>query len=119
MEQSYTGHEDPEVAEEGTNLAKNGKVRLNLLGKPFAVEGVQVNGMPFDWSTYRGKVVLVEFWTTTNAGCVEEIPKIKQAYELYKDKGFTVVGVNLDEDVQRLNRFPGAQSLTLDNRDQP
>ena len=105
MEQSYTGHEDPEVAEEGTNLAKNGKVRLNLLGKPFAVEGVQVNGMPFDWSAYRGKVVLVEFWATTNAGCVEEIPKIKQAYELYKDKGFTVVGVNLDEDVQRLNRF--------------
>ena len=69
------------------------------------MEGVQVDGKPFDWTTYRNKVVLVEFWATTNAGCVEEIPKIKQTYELYKDKGFTVVGVNLDEDTQRLNRF--------------
>ena len=105
MSKFYTDHSDPEVAEEGTNLANNGKKRLNLLGKPFTVEGVQVDGKPFDWTTYRNKVVLVEFWATTNAGCVEEIPKIKQAYELYKDKGFTVVGVNLDEDTQRLNRF--------------
>jgi len=105
MSKFYAQHSDPEVAEEGTNLANNGKTRLNLLGKPFNVEGVQVDGTPFDWTAYRNKVVLVEFWATTNAGCVEEIPKIKQTYELYKDKGFTVVGINLDEDTQRLNRF--------------
>ena len=105
MAKFYEKHSDPEVAEEGTNLANNGKKRLNLLGKPFTLEGVKVDGKPFDWAAYRNKVVLVEFWATTNAGCVEEIPKIKQAYELYKEKGFTVVGVNLDEDTQRLNRF--------------
>ena len=105
MEESYQAHADPQVAEEGVGFAKNGKIRLNLLGKPFAVDGVGSNGMPFDWSSYRQKVVLVAFWATTNAGCMEQIPLIKQAYSLYKDRGFSVVGVNLDEDAQRLNRF--------------
>jgi len=105
MEESYQAHADPQVAEVGVGFAKNGKIRLNLLGKPFAVDGVGSNGMPFDWSSYRQKVVLVAFWATTNAGCMEQIPLIKQAYSLYKDRGFSVVGVNLDEDAQRLNRF--------------
>lgn len=105
MEESYQTHADPQVAEEGIRLAKNGKTRLNLLGKRFAVAGIRENGEPFDWTAYHQKVVLVAFWETTNAGCIEQIPQIKQAYSLYKDKGFTVVGVNLDEDTQRLNRF--------------
>ncbi len=71
--------------------------RLNLVGKPFELEGTLLDGAEFDWSGYRGKVVLVDFFANWCGVCREEVPIILQAYRAYRDKGFEVVGVSLDE----------------------
>jgi thiol-disulfide isomerase/thioredoxin len=72
--------------------------RLTLLGKPLELEGTMLDGSKFNWDDYRGKVVLVDFWNSGCVNCRAEAPNVLANYEAYKDKGFEVVSVNLDED---------------------
>jgi thiol-disulfide isomerase/thioredoxin len=47
-------------------------------------------------SSFRGKYVLVDFWASWCGPCRQENPNIVKAYNQYKDKNFTVLGVSLD-----------------------
>lgn len=46
----------------------------------------------------RGKVVLVNFWATTCAGCVREMPGMIDVYNQYRSKGFEVIAVAMPYD---------------------
>jgi peroxiredoxin len=45
---------------------------------------------------FRGKYVLVDFWASWCGPCRQENPNVVKAYNQYKDKNFTVLGVSLD-----------------------
>nr|WP_121272900.1 TlpA disulfide reductase family protein [Pedobacter schmidteae] len=47
---------------------------------------------------YRGKYVLVDFWASWCGPCRAENPKVLKAYNAFKDKNFTVLGVSVDKD---------------------
>ncbi len=79
--------------------------RLDLPGKEMKLEGTTASGEAFDWKTYRGKVVLVDYWATWCGPCIEELPNVKENYEKYHDKGFEVVAISLDTDFGPLRRF--------------
>jgi thiol-disulfide isomerase/thioredoxin len=91
--------------------------RSVLVGKTFQLKGVKVDGKPFKWSDYKGKVVLVDFWATWCRPCVESIPMLKRYYELYHDKGFEIVGVNVDDHdrLDELNAFLKRKELPWTN----
>lgn len=55
-----------------------------------------VNGKPVSFSAFKGKYVLVDFWASWCAPCRAENPNVLKAYNTYKDKNFTVVGISLD-----------------------
>ena len=57
-----------------------------------------VTGKPFSLSQLKGKYVLVDFWASWCGPCRRENPNVLAAYNKYKDKNFTVLGVSLDED---------------------
>lgn len=45
----------------------------------------------------KGKVVLVDFWATWCAPCRKTIPILVKLYDRYKDSGFEIVGISLDD----------------------
>ena len=55
-------------------------------------------GDTINLSTYKGKVVLLDFWATWCGGCKTEIPWYMEFNAKYKDRGLAVIGVSMDED---------------------
>lgn len=49
-------------------------------------------------SSFRGKNVLLNFWATWCGPCQQEMPSLEALYQRYKDQGFVIVGVSLDEE---------------------
>jgi peroxiredoxin len=54
-------------------------------------------GNPVSLSSFKGKYVLIDFWASWCGPCRQENPNVVKAFNNYKDKGFTVLGVSLDQ----------------------
>ena len=52
-------------------------------------------------SSFKGKIVLVDFWASWCGPCRKEMPVVVKAYNKYKSKGFEIYGVSLDQDKDR------------------
>jgi hypothetical protein len=79
--------------------------RLGLIGSEVMLEGVTLGGDAFDWSSFRGKWVLVGFWTTWQVNAREEIDRLREAVRARNADNLEVVLVNLDDDRNTLERF--------------
>lgn len=66
-------------------------------GKAPEINLNDTNGKPLALSSLKGKVVLIDFWASWCMPCRQENPNVVKMYEKYKDKGFTVYSVSLDE----------------------
>ncbi len=93
---SFRASDDPAI-QRRTTLLEGIARRLNLVGEPLELDGTLLDGSQFDWDSYRGKVVLVDFFANWCEVCRAEVPSVLENYRVYRDKEFDVVGVSLDK----------------------
>lgn len=95
----YTGLDTTlQNSEKGKAFAKQLAIRQKTaIGKTapdFTLNNV--DGKPVSLSDFKGKYVLVDFWASWCGPCRAENPNVVKAYNQYKDKNFTILGVSLD-----------------------
>ena len=58
----------------------------------------RLNGPNLRLQEQRGQVVMVNFWATWCGPCRQEMPHLNRLHDSYRDKGFVLLGVNIDDD---------------------
>ncbi len=85
------------------------------VGRPYTdFNGTDPAGNPVKFSDYVGKgnYVLVDMWASWCTPCKREIPNLAEVHNLYKDKGLTVLGVFVWDDLKNLQPTMEAEKVT-------
>ena len=64
-----------------------------------------LNGAALRTSSYKGKVVLVNFWAAWCTPCAEEVPQFMALLKKYQDQGLQVIGFSVEDDPAELRDF--------------
>jgi thiol-disulfide isomerase/thioredoxin len=100
----FAASQDEELATLGATFEGAAR-RLGLVGRGIVLTGSTPDGALLNWKKYKGKVVLIDFWTTWCGPCREELANIEKNYAAYHSRGFDVVSVSLDKDREALTQF--------------
>jgi len=83
-------------------------VQVGQIAPEFSIPSI--DGKTIKLTDYRGKYVLLDFWASWCGPCREENPNVVKAYQTYRNRNFTVLGISLDKD-----KNAWAQAIKQDN----
>lgn len=101
---------DEDYKEEET-VEKETGISIGSVAPNFILENLQGEQVSLD--DYRGKTVIVNFWTTTCPYCIKEMPDFQKIYSERKDTDFTILAVNIGESKATVNNFMKKNNYTF------
>jgi cytochrome c biogenesis protein CcmG/thiol:disulfide interchange protein DsbE len=92
-----------------------------LLGRaaaPFALQAF--DGQPVSLDSLRGRVVVVNFWASwCYPACYEEAPVLERGWREYRDRGVTILGIDIQDKPEAAEKFIRDLGLTFPNAPDP
>ena len=64
-------------------------------------------------SEHRGEVIMLNFWATWCDACRQGMPTLNEMYQLYRDEGFTLFSINVEDDVRKVNKALSKMQVTF------
>jgi peroxiredoxin len=65
----------------------------------------QLDGQPLSLSSYRGKLVLLDFWATWCVPCRAETPHFVELQQKYGNRGLQIIGISMDDSPDSVRPF--------------
>ena len=92
-----------------------------LVGRPAAAFALTaLDGTAVSLEAQRGRVVVVNFWASwCYPACYEEAPVLERNWRAYRDRGVTVIGVDIQDKAAAAQKFVRDFSLTFPNAQDP
>jgi thiol-disulfide isomerase/thioredoxin len=103
----YMGSRAPKPANAPANSGKSAQPQT---APDFTLKSI--DGQPVTLSSFRGKVVLLDFWATWCTPCRSEIPRFIEWQQKYRDKGFVVLGVSMDDSSKDAANYAREMKMT-------
>jgi peroxiredoxin len=72
-----------------------------------------LDGESVTLSDLEGKVILINFWATWCHPCIIEMPSMEKIYRKYKDRGFTILAIDIMEKPETVRKFVKEKNLTF------
>ena len=119
-----SGHGAVKQDVSGTNGYVGGNLALQYVAAahrhaPAGVTGTLLDGSRFDLASWRGKVVVVNFWGSWCAECHAEAQALQQVYTDDKARGVEFVGVDIRDDVPSALDYQRKYGITYPSLDDP
>lgn len=95
----YIDYVSDSERESEKQIVKEESGNLKNVGAAPEFSGIStwLNSNPLTMKDFKGKVVLIDFWTYSCINCIRTLPYVTEWYEKYKDNGFVIVGVHTPE----------------------
>lgn len=85
----------PTAIQLAKKLEKQRKLSIGLIAPSFTQ--ADTSGLPVSLQSFRGNYILIDFWASWCRPCRDENPSFVKAFEKFKDKGFHILSVSLDQ----------------------
>ncbi len=82
------------------------KIKKQLAGQPAPeLNATDLEGKPVSLSSFQGKTVLLDFWTTWCPPCRADAPALDKLYRRYSEKDLMIIGISVSEEREIVEKF--------------
>ena len=94
-----------------TGCSKEGDIKIGEEPPLFSLP--DINNEEITLADFTGRVILIRFWTVNCISCAKEMPELEEIYKTYKNKGLTIIGINVRQPQEVVRRFVDEHNLSF------
>lgn len=93
------------------SCSNEGNIKIGQRAPSFSLPDIENKDVSL--ADFKGKAILIRFWTVDCTACAKEMPELDEIYKTHKDKGLTIIGINVRQPKDVVKRFTEEHYLSF------